>query len=201
MKKLVIFPLFLILFFAGCQKDTSLVSLEQNDSKSLQKPAWVLAAEKQGLTLIALPQSSSLSLEKKIRDTEFIKHDEFGKLSIENVYRSTRNNKVSVEASLSIRANSLAESGYLSMSFVNEFLCFEFGPSGTTFSKDALLNVEAEGLDRSTLEELKTAKLNYFDETTKSWIEVGVDEISVRDGKFVCKNGKIPHFSRYGFTN
>ncbi|NCS81007.1 MAG: hypothetical protein COZ80_06885 [Ignavibacteria bacterium CG_4_8_14_3_um_filter_37_9] len=203
MKNFVIFSIFIILFFSGCQKDNSLISSEQNNSTSLQKPVWVVAAEKQGLKLIALPQSSSISLEKKTSDTEFIEYDESGKLSIEKNYRSLNSGRVSVEASLSVQAYSMEQSSYLSMSFSGEFLCFEFGPSGTSFSTPALLNVEAEGLDYSTLTELKTAHLKYFDETKNKWVDTDADEIIVnaREGKFVCKNGKISHFSRYGFTN
>jgi len=202
MKKFALIPLLLILFFVGCQKDNSVTSSEQNNSVSLQKPAWVLAAEKQGLTLIALPQSASITLQKRSSDTEFIKKDESGKLSVEQSYRS-REGKVSVQASLLVLANSMEQSSLLSMSFTEDFLCFEFGPSGTTFSSPALLNVEAEGLDYSTLKDLRTAHLMYFDESVSKWIETDADNITVnaREGKFVCKNGKISHFSRYGFTN
>ena len=210
MKKFALIPLLLILFFVGCQKDNSLTSSEQSNSISLQKPAWVLAAEKQGLTLIALPKGSSITLQKRSFDTEFIKIDESGKLEVEKNYHSEREGRhsegegrVSVEASLYVRANSMEQSGLLSMRFTDDFLCFEFGPSGTTFSSPALLNVEAEGLDYSTLKDLKSAHLMYFNESDQEWVETDADDIIInaREGKFVCKNGKISHFSRYGFTN
>ena len=203
MKKLATIPLLLILFVFGCQKHESLVSPEQNNTNSMTKPAWELAAEKQGLTIFALPQSSSLSLEKKAYDSEFIKSGESGKLSVEKKYQTSGNKRVSVEASLSVLENSLAQSSLLTMSFTDNFLCIEFGPSGTTFSKPALLNVEVEGIDFSASSELQTAHLKYFDEVNNVWVDVAADDIivDVKEGKFICKNGKINHFSRYGFTN
>lgn len=203
MKKLATIPLLLILFFFGCQKPESIVSSEQNNTSSMAKPAWVLAAEKQGLTFVTLPQSGSISLEKKTFDSEFIKSGESGKLSVEKNYRTSGNKKVSVEASLSVLENSLEQSSLLTMSFTDNFLCIEFGPSGTTFSKPALLNVEVEGIDFSALGNLQTAHLKYFNEVQNAWEDVAADEIviNVKEGKFECKNGKISHFSRYGFTN
>lgn len=203
MKKLVTIPLLLILFFSGCQKDNSLVAPEQKNSNSIEKPAWVLAAEKQGLKLIALPQNSTLSLEKETTVTKFIKYNEFGRLSINSSYNSTTNNQVSVEASLSVLANSLSQNSSLSMSFDDEYLSIEFGPSGTTFATSALLNVKVTGLNLSALGNLTTAHLKYFDESKNEWATVNADEVTVdvKSGTFICKNGKIPHFSRYGFTD
>lgn len=202
MRKLATIPLLLILFFFGCQKPESIVSPEENSTNSLDKPAWVLAAEKQGLTFIALPQNSSITLEKRY-DSQYIRSGESGKLSIEKSYRTLGDKSVSVEASLSVLENSLEKSSLLTMRFADNFLCFEFGPSGTTFSIPALLNVEAEGIDFSVFGNLQTAHLKYFDEVKELWVDVAADEIviNVKEGKFECKNGKISHFSRYGFTN
>ncbi|MFA4922876.1 MAG: hypothetical protein WC557_01640 [Ignavibacteriaceae bacterium] len=172
MKNLATIPLLLILFFSGCQKDNSLMPPEQKNSSSIQKPVWVLAAEKQGLTLIALPQNSSPSLDKKNTVSVNIKHDESGVLSISDAYTSAGNNQVTVAASLSLSANSLSQNSTLSMSFEDEYLSFEFGPSGTTFATPALLNVKVTGLDLSALGNQSTAHLKYFDETlmrTKNW--------------------------------
>lgn len=202
MKKLATIPLLLVLFFFGCQKQESPVSPEQNSTNSMSKPAWVLAAEKQGLTFISLPQSGSISLQKKF-DSEYIKSGESGKLSVEKTYRTFGDNRVSVEASLTVLENSLDHNSLLTMAISDNFLCFEFGPSGTTFSKSALLNVQVEGLDFSSFSELETAHLKYFDEVNNVWVDVDADNIlvDVKEGKFICKNGKINHFSRYGFTN
>ncbi|MCK9210921.1 MAG: hypothetical protein M0P61_08815 [Ignavibacteriaceae bacterium] len=203
MKNLATIPLLLILFFSGCQKDNSLVPPEQKDSNSMQKPAWVQAAENQGLTLIALPKNSSTSLDKKSTVTSYIKHDEFGRLSINSPYNSTTNNPVSVEASLSVLANSLSQNSSLTMSFDDEYLSIEFGPSGTTFATSALLNVKVTGLNLSALGNQTTAHLNYFDESKNEWTAINADEVTVdvKSGTLICKNGRIPHFSRYGFTN
>ncbi|MFA6980009.1 MAG: hypothetical protein WC209_11890 [Ignavibacteriaceae bacterium] len=202
MKKLATIPLLLVLFFFGCQKQESVVSPDQNSTNSMSKPVWVLAAEKQGLTFISLPQSNSISLQKRY-DSEFIKSGESGKLSVEKTYRTLGNHRVSVEASLSVLENSLDQNSLLTMAISDDFLSFEFGPSGTTFSKSALLNVKVEGLDFSASSELQTAHLKYFDEVNNVWVDVDADNIivNVEEGIFICKNGKINHFSRYGFTN
>lgn len=203
MKNLATIPLLLILFFSGCQKDNSLVPPEQKDSNSMQKPAWVLAAEKQGITLIALPKSAFPALAKAFFATSLITHDVNGVVAINDTYLSTANNTVSVDASLSVLANSLAQDATLSMSFDDEYLCFEFGPSGTTFATPAMLNVHVTGLDLSAFGTQTTGHLQYFNESQNEWTMVEADEVSidVKSGTFTCKNGKIPHFSRYGFTN
>ncbi|MDP3148448.1 MAG: hypothetical protein Q8N83_04880 [Ignavibacteria bacterium] len=203
MKKLATIPLLLVLFFFGCQKDNSLVPPEQKDSNSMQKPAWVLAAEKQGITLIALPKSASPALAKAFFATSLITHDVNGVVAINDTYLSTANNTVSVNASLSVLANSLAQDATLSMSFDDEYLCFEFGPSGTTFATPAMLNVQVTGLDLSAFGTQTIGHLQYFNESQNEWTLVEADEVSidVESGTFTCKNGKIPHFSRYGFTN
>ena len=203
MKKLATIPLLLVLFFFGCQKDNSLVPPEQKDSNSMQKPAWVLAAEKQGITLIALPKSASPALAKAFFATSLITHDVNGVVAINDTYLSTANNTVSVNANLSVLANSLAQDATLSMSFDDEYLCFEFGPSGTTFATPAMLNVQVTGLDLSAFGTQTIGHLQYFNESQNEWTLVEADEVSidVESGTFTCKNGKIPHFSRYGFTN
>lgn len=206
MKKLASIPLFLFFLFlllSGCQKDNSLLPPEQKNSNSMQKPAWVLAAEKQGITLIALPKAASSSLNKKFFATSSINHAVDGAVVINETYLSTTNNQVSVNASLSVLANSLAQDATLSMSFDDEYLCFEFGPSGTTFATPALLNVQVTGLDLSALGVHPTGHLQYFNESKNRWTLVEADVVTVdtKNGTFSCKNGKIPHFSRYGFTN
>jgi len=203
MKKLATIPLFLFLLFSGCQKDNSILPPEQKNTNSMQKPAWVLAAEKQGITLIALPKSASQTLAKAFFASSLITHDVNGVVAINDTYLSTANNTVSVDASLSVAANSLLQDATLSMRFDDEYLCFEFGPSGTTFATPALLNVKVTGLDLSALGAQTTGHLQYFNESQNEWTLVEADKVSidVKSGTFTCKNGKIPHFSRYGFTN
>jgi len=203
MKKLATIPLLFILFFGGCQKDNSPVTPEATNVNSMQKPAWVVAAEKQGLTLIALPKNSVASLEKNYSVTTLIKHDESGKLKIEGSYYTSGHREVKVEATLSVLQNSLTQDKTLSMNFDDNYLSIEFGPSGTTFAAPALLNIKVTGLDLSALVNLSTAHLKYFDESKNEWTTMDADEVTidVQSGTFICKNGKIPHFSRYGFTN
>lgn len=203
MKKLASIPLFLFLLFSGCQKDNSLLPPEQTNANSLQKPAWVLAAEKQGLTLIALPHNASSALDKNFTVEQIINHSVDGTLAINETYLSSINNLVSVNASLLVQANALAQDATLTMNFEDEYLCFEFGPSGTTFATPALLNVEVTGLDLSAFGTLTTGHLRYYNESLNEWSIVEADEVAINTttGTFSCKNGKIPHFSRYGFTN
>jgi len=200
MKKFAALPLLLLLLFVGCQKENSLISPDTS-SVSMEKPAWQVAAERQGLKFIALPDGVLPSLEKRSSDSEYFRVDEFGKLSVEKSYRFSSRKKVSVEASLSVYPGSLSQNTVLSMSCTDLFLNFEFGPEGTNFAKPALLNVEVEGLDDALMNLLSTAHLKYYDAANDEWVDVEAESITVKDGKFVCKNGKIEHFSRYGFTN
>jgi hypothetical protein len=91
------------------------------------------------------------------------------------------------DASLSMDANYL-------MNNVN----LEFGPHGSYFIRPAKLEIVVRGMDLSGFTD--NDKIYLYYEDSGQWTQMQGDvKISVNEGKLECKNGELPHFSRYAF--
>jgi len=210
MKKLLLFPVLLVMVLVtGCQKEES-ISGPANSSAvtSVSKPAWLTAAEKQGLKLINFKTQSSetVSLEKMVSKTVWgtVKGGAYLGLS----YRSAgKYGMTTADVSLNILPNALQKDMSITMSFDGEYMMSDvdltFGPHGTQFLRPALLNVIATGLDLSAYPKgMTNLYLWYYNETTGVWEKMNSDfaYIDANNGILICCNGYLPHFSRYGFT-
>ena len=213
MKKLLLFLLFIggLVFFGCSKEDNSIVSPIAHDKPVADKPAWLKAAEAQGLQLIPLTPNTEKSLEKKTSETtKYVRYDKLTVISILDMYRSDRR-MVVLFASLTIRPFSLKESMDITMEFTDDEFStvslgpvdLSFNPGGTDFIKPALLNVVATGLDLSGLSQNDQLQLACYDDVSTRWIyPIPAAKISfnVRTGSLICINGEIHHFSRYGFV-
>jgi len=77
----------------------------------------------------------------------------------------------------------------------------EFGPSPTSFSRPAILDFYATGIDFGKLPRNATIKLYYYNSDTGQWEPMNAGSITwdIRQGWLKCEDGEIPHFSRYAF--
>lgn len=212
MKHSILFAVIVILFLAGCQKESSIVSPNESsltaNTKSTVEPNWQIAAEKQGLRFIQVPASSKdvQSLSKRGTCTKYAEVEKYTYLSIAYKYKADNGNDIEANVSLTIQPNSLEEDQWLTMSFTDKYLVgtvdLTFGPHGTSFLKPALLNVTATGMDFNGLTANDKIALMYFNESTGNWEAVPTESIEwdINSGYFKCINGQLPHFSRYGFT-
>ena len=214
MKKLLFFLFFMggLIFFGCSHEDNSVVSPVTQDKSVAEKPAWLKAAEDQGLTLLTLPPNTEKSLQKRTSTTKYVQYDKWSFLSISDKYKSGRQ-FVTILASLTIRPYSLESNQWISMGFTDDYLVTDvnvqlgpvdmsFGPNGTDFLKPALLNVVAYGLDLSAWSQDDNIQLACYNESTGRWEIVPAARIifNVRLGYLQCVNGELSHFSRYGFV-
>lgn len=205
MKGLLLTVLVLVFVVAGCQKESSVNGPEKSNNSSQLKASWQQAAETQGLKFISLQKQSGSALSKTLSDTKYARVNSFTVLSIVDRYRAA-GRYASIKAFLTIFPYALNENTYLTMSFDDTYMMGDvdltFGPHGVCFNKPALLNVEATGLDFSGFAPTDKLKLYYFNETTGVWEQMQADDIrwDFETGYLKCVNGRLPHFSRYGFT-
>jgi hypothetical protein len=77
-------------------------------------------------------------------------------------------------------------------------LSLEFGPHGTSFLKPAELNIKVKGLDLSDY--AKGEKFRLYYTSDGKWEEMRAKvSVNIEKGELDCKDGKLPHFSRYAF--
>lgn len=215
MKKLLLLSaVFAFVFMTGCQKNEMINApvddMNKNASTTSQtsKPAWQLAAEKQGLKLInvQLDPQKNQSAEKLVSCSKLatVKGGAYLKLS----YRAfTFTGITTADVSLQVLPYAVTKDQYLSMSFDGEYMMTDvdltFGPHGTIFQKPAILNVLATGLDLSGYPKgERKAYLWYYNEIADNWEKMDADKVYINAdlGILACINGYLPHFSRYGFT-
>lgn len=109
--------------------------------------------------------------------------------------------KVSVKMKLTVPKNSVTNSTTITMSLDPAKLLtnFVFSPEGTEFSKPALLDVNASGLD---LLEFSESGVDMWYVANGEWlytVESKKIKIDVLKGTLKASDVQIPHFSRYAF--
>ena len=179
----------LILNFGGCM-NSSPVAPEANSSSS-----------QSGLQFVSLGKGD-LSLNKIIQVSALITVKDGGELILKF---KPRKKKESVEVKLVLKVfpESISEDTELTLSIDDSLLIanvdMTFGPHGITFSKAALLSIDANRLDLAEVESKKDINLYYYNPDTDQWELVTVKKIKVdlNDGKIKVKDAQIPHFSRY----
>jgi hypothetical protein len=203
-KSIFLLLLVLGLAFFGCSKeDNSIVGPSTQNNSIVEKPAWLKAAEAQGVQLLTLPPSTEKSLEKRSEVTKYVRYDRWNIVSISNSYKCD-NRRVSINASLTIPSNSLNQDTWITMGFVDDYLMSDvnlsFGPDGTEFNKPAFLNIFAYGLDLSGWSQNDDPKLAAYNESTGQWEVVPFQKVyfNVENGSLWCYS-QLTHFSRYGF--
>ena len=76
-----------------------------------------------------------------------------------------------------------------------------FQPHGTIFAPEAILNIEAHGVDLSNVD-IDRINIYYDNQETGVWEPMERDQIiiDVENGTVKVVNAKLPHFSRYGIA-
>jgi hypothetical protein len=182
-----------------------LLSCKENPPTSLTGNSTQSKSPEGSITFISLAKSSN-SLQKDIiiYDTKLITAKSGGTLQVYFEYQGT-NGKVAVTATLNIPGGAVAYDQYLMMAFDEQALSgsvdFTFGPHGTTFLTPALLNIDAKGLDLSSLPPNAKLQLYYFDPVSYTYAPMNTrsTNYSLQSGWIKCQDGQLPHFSRYAF--
>jgi hypothetical protein len=183
----------LVIFLPGCQNDSP-VSFQDNP---------VTAS---GPQFIKLPGTHALA--KIVADTAVITPEHGGRLELDFKYSYVDTDGVTrkLDASLSVtfQPHGVTDTLVATMSLDDQVLRsnidLTFGPHGTTFLKPALLDVDVKGMDLSGLRPHDKVYLWYVD-STGEWIRMDAQfvHINIPQGRLVCNNGELPHFSAYAF--
>jgi hypothetical protein len=191
--------------FLICGLSLLLLSCNENPPTSMTDNATQTKSSEGAITFITLPTApNSLHKWGTITDTKLISARTGGTLQVYFEYPGP-NGKVIVSASLNIPAGALPYNQYLTMSLDQQTLSgsvdVTFGPHGTMFSIPALLNIDAKGLDLSSVPSNANVQLYYFNPTTNKYdlMAAKKEMYNLNDGMIQCKDGQLPHFSRYAF--
>ena len=178
----------LVLNFVGCM-NTSPVVPEANSFSSKSGPQFISLGKR------------NPSLNKIIKVSSLVTREDGGELVLE--FKAHKKKGVQVKLVLEVPPESISEDAELTLSIDDEMLIanvdIQFGPHGITFSKPALLSVEAESLDLSGIDSDAEIGFYYFDPETCQWEEMEAEEIEVDldEGEIEAEDCKVPHFSRY----
>ncbi|OGU74921.1 MAG: hypothetical protein A2V93_04195 [Ignavibacteria bacterium RBG_16_34_14] len=174
-----------IIFLAGCADNDSIVAPENNQTSG---PNW-----------ITLPQQNGASVETEWSVTGEINGTEGGELKIDDAYFAGPFGNVKVKAKLKFKHNSFQGTETITMVLDNVNGTVTYSPH-MNFNKPAELDLEFQGID---LTGVNPDSVDFVYQNPDGYFEsVDYKKITVKmeDGKIKVENGKIPHFSRYGFS-
>jgi len=174
-----------IFFFAGCSEKDSIVNPENNQTSA---PNW-----------ITLPQRSGNLVEAETSTTKNINGSSGGEIIIDWNYNGGPHGEVKVIAKLKFLSGSFSGTKTITMVVNDVDGTITYSPS-MNFNKPAELYVKLEGLDLYGINP-DSIDFSYHD-PSGSFGQVDYKEIQVdiSSGTLELKEGKIPHFSRYGFS-
>jgi hypothetical protein len=185
MKNLFVLITLILLGLFGCSEN---LQVNEPQIGTTAGPNW-----------ITLPQRNSSSVEAIISKTQNISGSNGGEIIIDFNYNGGPHGEVKVIAKLKFLSGSF--SGTLSITMVVDDVngTITYSPS-MNFNKPAELYVKLEGLDIYGIDP-DLIDFSYHD-PSGSFGQVDYKEIQVdiSSGTIELKEGKIPHFSRYGFS-
>ena len=189
MKRLVALSLTaLLLMFTACQNEGP-ISPELSGSQKVSKaePTW-----------IGLPQNKDVRLEKTFGTSGFITVAEGGQLTIDETYTSTEGKTVHAYSSISFAPGCVLQDVNISMDIDDQTGVSTFNPH-QMFNFPAVLNQTFSGLNLQGID-VNNIHLYYLDtDGTYDVMECDQLIIDVENGTITVVNGKIPHFSTFGF--
>ncbi len=197
MKKIITTLIFLGLIISGCQNTENLNDPIQD--KTSTHVAQPLILESGFLGLPSMKQTGSNVMDD-LTDAALISGKKGGELEVEGNLGISASGKVEVHGTLDIPRNSFSGSIVISMSVDKGFTSVTFGPSGLSFSKSLILDLEYEGLKLTGLD-LSTITFAYLGADGKIYpVNYKSIDADVASGKLTVHGAEIDHFSRFGFV-
>lgn len=169
---------FLVVVFAGCHDATHVGMTDPTSSSS---------------------DTRLQSLSKSMTISAFISAKDGGSIVFNYKFKG-----VNIAGSLYFPPGSVSQDLTASLAMDNQTikeLNLSFSPSAV-FLQPALLNLNASGLDLSWIPPSAKIGLYYYNPDTDLYEQMVVQYVGVNQsqGTLTCKNGQIPHFSRYAFA-
>ncbi|MDQ7817999.1 MAG: hypothetical protein RDU14_13310 [Melioribacteraceae bacterium] len=189
MKRLLFLSLTsIMLMFISCQNEGPITSPESPPSQKQSdfEPKW-----------IGLPKNDNIKLLKSFKTSEYITKAKGGNLTIDEEYKSGRKN-VHTYSDIYFAPGCVKKDGFISMSINDETGITSFLP-GQTFNFPAILNQTFTGLN---LNSKNIGKIHlYFMNPVGNWEIMECDDliVDVKKGTITIVNGKLPHFSVFGY--
>ncbi|RPI74372.1 MAG: hypothetical protein EHM47_03770 [Ignavibacteriales bacterium] len=174
-----------ILFLSGCTEETNITAPETNYTSG---PNW-----------ITLPEREGSMVENIIAKTRNINGSSGGEIIIDFNYNGGPHGEVKVIAKLLFRAGSFSGTKAITMTIDDVNGTITYSPS-MNFNKDAELYVKLEGLNLYGINP-NNVDFSYHDPSgTFGPVDYKEIIVDIPSGILELKEGKIPHFSRYGFS-
>lgn len=182
----VLLIFFFLLFSIACEEETAIVS-PNNSQVSNEEPNW-----------LGLPAPRYLRLSKSFSTGALIKKRHGGELIIDDEFESVDGKKVKVIVKLKIYKGSIEKDIYITMAIDGKTGILTFTPH-MNFKKDAKLYIKIEGYN---FDGVQTKNIDFMYLAKNGYERVEYKKIIVdkSSGTLELKEGKIKHFSRYGFT-
>ena len=190
MKRLLFLSLTsIMLIFISCQNEGPITSPESPPSQKQSdfQPTW-----------IGLPQNASVKLLKSFHTSERITKAKGGQLTIDETYTTRAGKEVHTYSNIAFAPGCVKKDCIISMNIDDRTGVSTFYPH-QTFNFPAILNQTFTGLD---LSDKDISKIHlYFMNPAGTWeiMECDYLKIDAANGTITIVNGKLPHFSVYGY--
>jgi hypothetical protein len=168
-----------------------------NPTAPLAQNQAVTSTPLSSVSLLALPRNARATLLAKIVTQEvLITRAAGGDVPVSYTYPGQSGKSVTVVMNLHFDANTVKADTKISIALDTETLMADFLPSGTVFDKDAILTAKVSGLDLTGV--TNGVNLYYINNVVCQQMNgsVSIDPLA---GTLDLKDGRIPHFSLYGF--
>ncbi|HSP88731.1 MAG TPA: hypothetical protein VLN45_11395 [Ignavibacteriaceae bacterium] len=185
MKKMIVMFAAVFALFVGCSEN---LQVNEPEVKTASGPNW-----------ITLPQKSGSSVETEYSVSGVIDGTQGGQLSITEIYFAGPFGNVKVSAKLKFAKNSFAGTETITMVVDNVNGTVTYSPH-MNFSIPALLDLEFQGIDLTGINPDSIDFVYHNPDGYFDTIDYQSLTVKVADGKLTLTDGKIPHFSRYGFS-
>jgi len=185
MKKKLLVIAALITLFTGCSENLQVNEPQVNTTTG---PNW-----------ITLPKRNGSSVETEYSVTKQINGIAGGKIELEEHYFAGPFGEVKLKVKLDFPANCFSYTETITMIVDNVNGTVTYAPH-MNFDKPAKLDLEIEGLD---LTGINPDSIEFVYHNPDGYYDtMGNKKIKVRfeDGEIKLEDGKVPHFSRYGFS-
>jgi hypothetical protein len=185
----------ILLIFTACQNEGPITGPQLSGN---QKSSGSQKISKATPNWIGLPANADKKLLKTFSTSQFISIADGGQLTIDETYTSTEGNVVHAYSSIVLAPGCVQQDVNISMSIDDQTGVSTFLPH-QMFNFPAILNQTFTGLNLSGVD-VNNIHLYYLD-TDGSYEVMQCDQLTVdaATGTITVVNGKIPHFSVYGF--
>ena len=188
--------------YNGCSKQSP-ITAEENDNSQLEQDNNLTS----NLTFIKWNNSyHDPVLGKVLKTKQFISYQNGGELKLNYKTIQTDYGEVKVFIMLKVFPQTISHDATLSLSLDDEFLigniAMEYGPHGITFSKPAMLEIFAQGVDLSGFNPEKI-DIYYDNQVTGELELIKSKKIIIKEdiGTIRVVYAEIPHFSRYALAH